>query len=193
MRISLDRFWEDTYYGWLDDADVRVSAYWSIISGAAGYTYGCNDIWQMYESKRVPTIKARTDWYAAIDLPGSTHMKFMKEIFEFLPWQKMNYNQALILNDNPENESYMVSAIGDNKDLIVAYTPTGNSIELDLTQMGAETANAYWYNPRSGGIAKIGDFDTKSPYEFTPWSDGWGSDFLLILVSEKAKLMILQN
>ena len=31
------------------DSDVRVSAYWSMISGAAGYTYGCNDIWQMYD------------------------------------------------------------------------------------------------------------------------------------------------
>ncbi len=43
-----DRFWEEKQYGWLDDADARVSAYWSMLSGAAGYTYGCNDIWQMY-------------------------------------------------------------------------------------------------------------------------------------------------
>ncbi len=47
-----DRFWEDKYYGWLDAADVRVSAYWSLIAGAAGYTYGCNDIWQMYDYAR---------------------------------------------------------------------------------------------------------------------------------------------
>lgn len=39
-----DRFWEQKQHGWMDDADVRASAYWSLLSGAAGYTYGCNDI-----------------------------------------------------------------------------------------------------------------------------------------------------
>lgn len=31
-----------------------------------------------------------------------------------------------------------------------------------------------------------GKFETKTPYEFKPWSDGWGSDFLLIVVKEEA-------
>jgi len=34
--------------GWMDDTDVRASAYWTKLSGAVGYAYGCNDIWQMY-------------------------------------------------------------------------------------------------------------------------------------------------
>ncbi len=118
----MDRFWENKYYGWLDNADVRVSAYWSIISGAAGYTYGCNDIWQMYKSNRNPNLNARTDWTAALALPGSLQMKYMKEIFELLPWQKMIFNQTLIQNNNPENESYILSAIGENKDYYCLYS-----------------------------------------------------------------------
>lgn len=182
----MDRFWETKYYGWLDDADVRVSAYWSIISGAAGYTYGCNDIWQMYKSNRNPILNARTDWTAALELPGSSQMKYMKEIFEILPWQKMIFNQTLIQNNNPENESYILSAIGENKDFIIAYTPTGNPIEIDLTKIDSEKAKAYWFNPRSGKIVNIGEFETKTLQEFKPWSEGWGSDFLLILVSKDA-------
>jgi len=182
----MDRFWETKYYGWLDDADVRVSAYWSIISGAAGYTYGCNDIWQMYKSNRNPILNARTDWTAALELPGSSQMKYMKEIFEILPWQKMIFNQTLIQNNNPENESYILSAIGENKDFIIAYTPTGNPIEIDLTKIDSEKAKAYWFNPRSGKIVNIGEFETKTLQEFKPWSNGWGSDFLLILVSKDA-------
>jgi len=182
----VDRFWENKSYGWLDDADVRVSAYWSIISGAAGYTYGCNDIWQMYDANRMPVIEARTDWYVALELPGSSQMKYMKEIFEILPFQKMIFNQALILNSNPENESYILSAIGQDNDFVVAYTPTGNPIEIDLTKMNSEEVKAYWFNPRSGRIIHIGDFKTKIPHEFKPWSDGWGSDFLLILVNKDA-------
>lgn len=180
----LDRFWEERHYGWLDDADVRVSAYWSILSGAAGYTYGCNDIWQMYAIDREPIINARTDWKIALELPGSSQMKYMKEIFMALPWQKMELNQSLILNDNPENESFMLSATGNNNDFTIAYTPTGKSMEIDLTKMNPGIVKAYWFNPRSGKILYIGDFETGTPYEFKPWSDGWGSDFMLILVNK---------
>ncbi|MDZ7632939.1 MAG: glycoside hydrolase family 140 protein [Bacteroidales bacterium] len=181
-----DRFWENKYYGWLDDADVRVSAYWSILSGAAGYTYGCNDIWQMYAINREPSINARTDWQVALELPGSSQMKYMREIFEIFPWQEMELNQALILNDNPEEESYILSAAGEDNEFIVAYTPTGKSIEIDLTKMVADNVKAYWFNPRSGKIKHIGDFETNMPHEFKPWSDGWGSDFLLIIVNKNS-------
>ncbi|MCK0148179.1 glycoside hydrolase family 140 protein [Arenibacter sp. F26102] len=182
----MDRFWENKHYGWLDDADVRISAYWSIIAGAAGYTYGCNDIWQMYKSDRTPILNARTGWTTALELPGSSQMKYMKEIFEVIPWQKMIFDQTLIQNNNPENESYKLSAIGENKDLIIAYTPIGHPIEIDLTKIDSEKAIAYWFNPRSGKIVNIGEFETKTSQEFKPWSDGWGSDFLLILVSKGA-------
>jgi len=179
-----DRFWEEKSYGWLDDSDVRVSAYWSIIAGAAGYTYGCNDIWQMYDISKPPVIDARTDWEAALQLPGSSQMGYMKKIFEELPWQKMILNQNLILNTNPENESYILSSISTNKKVAIAYTPTGNPIKIDLSKIDSKRINAYWFNPRSGKAKRIGNFETIKPQEFKPWSSGRGSDFLLILTAE---------
>lgn len=181
-----DRFWENKYYGWLDDADVRVSAYWSILAGAAGYTYGCHDIWQMYTMKRQPMIQARTGWQQSLELPGSTQMKYMKELFEVLPWQTLELNQSLILNDNPEDEAYIIASISKSNDLILAYAPTGRSVKIDLTKIKAEKLNAFWFNPRSGKIVMIGEFETRIPREFKPWSQGWGSDFLLILVAKDA-------
>jgi len=173
---------------WLDDADVRVSAYWSIIAGAAGYTYGCNDIWQMYDVIKVPIINARTDWQAALQLPGSSQMGYMRRIFEKLSWQKMILNQNLILNNNPENESYILSAIRSDKKVVIAYTPIGNPIKIDLTKIDTRRIHAYWFNPRSGMTKHIGDFETNTPQEFKPWSTGWGSDFLLILTAENYKI-----
>lgn len=179
-----DRFWSDKYYGWLDDADVRVSAYWSLIAGAAGYTYGCNDIWQMYAINRNPVIQARTGWQAALDLPGSSQMKNMKEIFEILPWQRMVPDQSLILSKNPEDGSHILSAADSDKKFVVAYTPTGKPVKVNMSEIDAEKVKAYWFNPRSGQVKYIGEFDKMIPQEFKPWSGGRGSDFLLILVSE---------
>lgn len=183
-----DRFWEKEKFGWLDDADVRISAYWSIISGAAGYTYGCNDIWQMYDITRNPTLHARTDWKVALQLPGSTQMGFMKRILEKLPWQEMEYDPSLIRNENPEDESYMVAAIGKNNDFILAYTPAGKPINIDISRLKTENLKGYWINPRSGKIKRIGDIKTSGSVEFKPWAEGWGSDFLLLLTNKETDL-----
>lgn len=96
-----DAFWEKESDAWLDDYDVRVSGWWSMLAGAAGYTYGCNDVWQMYETGRKPVIKARTDWQEAIHLPGSRQIGMVKNFFTLLPWQK------LVQNQKPLNHGHM--------------------------------------------------------------------------------------
>ena len=138
----------------------------------------------MYDISKPPVIDARTDWEAALQLPGSSQMGYMKKIFEELPWQKMILNQNLILNTNPENESYILSSISTNKKVAIAYTPTGNPIKIDLSKIDSKRINAYWFNPRSGKAKRIGNFETIKPQEFKPWSSGRGSDFLLILTAE---------
>lgn len=183
-----DRFWEKESRAWLNDSDVRVSAYWSIIAGAAGYTYGCNDIWQMYDLSRKPVINARTGWQTALQLPGSSQMGYMRQIFEKLSWQKMELNQELIRHTNPENESYILSAIRSDKKVIIAYTPFGKPINIDFSKIDSKKIHAYWFNPRSGRTQHLGVFDTKTPYEFKPWASGRGSDFLLILTANNKKI-----
>jgi len=179
-----DRFWEKESHGWLDDADVRVSAYWTMLAGAAGYTYGCNDIWQMYAIDRDPIIGARTGWETALQLPGSRQMKYLKQVFEILPWHTMKPDQSLILDENPEDHSYRMAAIGENQKFIVAYSPIGNPVQVDLAKIDADSITAYWFNPRSGKVKRIGEFETTLKPEFKPWSQGHGSDFLLILVAQ---------
>ncbi len=177
-----DRFWEEGVHDWLDDSDVRTSAYWSMLAGAAGYTYGCNDIWQMYNIDKEPVIQARTGWPEAIHLPGSRHMQYMKELLVSFPWQKMNNDQALILNENPEDPGYIVCAAGDNKDFIIAYTPTGKPVKPDISGMNARKVKTFWYNPRSGKSLKIGEYLVTETPEFKPWSAGRGSDFILVIL-----------
>ncbi|MBN2509555.1 MAG: glycoside hydrolase family 140 protein [Spirochaetales bacterium] len=181
-----DKFWLKDDLVWMGDADVRITAYWSMFAGAAGYTYGCNDIWQMYTIERTPIIHARTDWQDALHLPGSTHMKYMKELFTIFPWQKLENDQSLILNDNNEEEDYMMCVVGPEKDFLLVYTPFGKPIKPDISKMNAENVKAYWFNPRSGKIKEIGSFAVTEKPEFTPWSKGKGSDFVLILLDKKS-------
>lgn len=180
-----DRLNTENPWVWLDDNDVRVAAYWSMIAGAAGFTYGCNDIWQMYSIGRFPNLQARTGWKQALDMPGAKQMTYMKGMFEKLPWQSMINDQSLLLNTNPEDEPHIICAIGSNRDFIIAYTPIGKPMKIDVSKLSSEKIKGYWFNPRSGELNYINDFETSEPLEFTPWAGGWGSDFLLILTNQK--------
>ena len=50
--------------GWFDAADVRQAAYWAVLAGAAGHTYGDHNLWQMWQPGRAPVSSARTPWPA---------------------------------------------------------------------------------------------------------------------------------
>ncbi|MGC9341343.1 MAG: glycoside hydrolase family 140 protein [Bacteroidales bacterium] len=176
-----NRFWEPGDHEWMDDSDVRKSAYWSFLSGAAGYTYGCNDIWQMYDYDHQPTLEARTGWREALNLPGSRHMMFMKNLFTSLPWQQLENDQKLILSENPENQDYIMSAIDKEKNFIIVYIPRGHEFQLDLSDLNEEDLKAYWFNPRSGELHFEGNYKSSDKPVFKPWSTGRGSDFVLVV------------
>ena len=42
-------------------------------------------------------------------------------------------------------------------------------------------AKAWWYNPRTGTSAAIGTFENHGVWEFTCPSEGFGSDWVLLL------------
>lgn len=168
-------------YGWMDDSDVRAAAYWTMLAGAAGYTYGCHDIWQMFDIQREPSSGARTSWQESIHLPGSRQLMFMKKLLTAFPWQEMTNDQSLILNENLADSSYVICAIGKQRDFMLAYTPVGKPIQIDLSRLNAQMVSAFWFNPRDGKSRKIGEYATTETPEFKPWSIGRGSDFVLVI------------
>ncbi|NME70867.1 glycoside hydrolase family 140 protein [Flammeovirga aprica] len=185
---SLEKFWEDGEHDWMDDSDVRTTAYWTMLAGAAGYTYGCHDILQMYTLDKEPVNKVRTGWKEALHLSGSKHMLYMKQLFTSFPWQKMENNQRLILSDNEEDQGYILASMGQDKDFILAYSPWGRAVQLDLSELGNREVKAYWFNPRSGEKLVIGNYKTTEQPTFTPWSSGRGSDFVLVILAVDSKI-----
>ncbi len=57
-----------------DDYDVRQAAYWALMAGACGHTYGHNCIWQMWSAKHDPIIWAHVPWYESLDHAGAFQM-----------------------------------------------------------------------------------------------------------------------
>ncbi|MCO6479452.1 MAG: DUF4038 domain-containing protein [Phaeodactylibacter sp.] len=183
MRGILTPEAADTLFklGWFDDYDVRKAAYWSLLSGACGHTYGNNNIWQMYAPGRKPNIYCRSNWRQAMDHPGGRQMSYVRKLFESHPFLLLEPDEGLLLNDPGEGPDKMMAARASDGSYAYCYTPAGQPIRVDVTKMAGKRCSASWYNPRNGESTTIGTFGTSEALTFTPPGSGAGNDWVLVL------------
>ena len=167
--------------GWMDDFDTREAAYWNMLSGGAGHTYGNHNIWQMYTEARVPMNNARTNWHFAMNHSGAFQVGFMRKLFEKRDWQKLEPDQSVIEGDNPEGVEYKVAAVSANNDFMMVYIPYGRKTTIATSKIKSSKLRGWWFNPRDGRTIAIGDFENTGSREFMPSSIGRGSDWVLII------------
>lgn len=173
--------WKPGEKGWMDDFDTREAAYWNMLSGGAGHTYGNHNIWQMWTEGRKAINNARTTWEFAMNHPGAYQVGFMRRMFEKRNWQNLIPDQSLIEGDNPEGVEYKVAAISAEGDFMMVYIPYGRKTTISLAKLKATKLRGWWFNPRDGKTIAIGDFENTNSKEFTPLSIGRGSDWVLIV------------
>lgn len=169
----------------LDDADVRKSAYWNMFAGAAGHTYGCNEIWQMYDQGRAPKFGAQFPWHEAIHLPGSQQMGLMKKLFESLPWQSLHNDQSVLFPTFLANYHSILAMVSTGEDVILVYSPRGSSFRLKLRTLKVETVTAYWFDPAEGNIQKAGQYNTRQTVRFKSEMKRKGKDAVLVVLDSR--------
>ncbi len=169
--------------GYFSDFDARQAAWWAVLSGACGHTYGSHDVWQFFNPNRNPPISyARTHWKRSLDLPGAYQMGYIRRLMEAHPWWRLMPEQRVIKNSNPEDEQYQVAAISEDMNFLIAYTPTGKPLQIDLSMLvGAPRLLAFWYNPRDGMSIQIGELKNEGVAEFKPYAAGPGTDWVLVI------------
>jgi hypothetical protein len=162
--------------------DVRQAAYWSVLAGAMGHTYGNNNIWQMWKPGRDPVIAARIPWYEAIHQPGALQMGYVRKLFESRPFIKMIPDQDVLADVFGQEKNEIRAASGRAGSFVIVYTPYGNPVHLRLEKLSGETLTGYWYNPREGTSIKIESFkNTGKTKAFVPPSSGQRTDWVLVI------------
>src|SRR5262249_45125348 len=132
-------------------------AYWSLLAGACGHTYGDNSVWQMYNpamSKRPrakapapeqsqnrfhdpwlggedEALEANIPWKEAVDHPGAFQMKFVRRLFESLPFTKLAPDQRIILNGPMTGGAKIRATRSTDGTFAVFYSPRDESFTLD--------------------------------------------------------------
>ena len=167
--------------GWFMEFDVRQAAYWAMLSGAAGHTYGDHNIWQMWEPGRAPVSSARTPWREAVGHPGSAQMGHLRRLFESRPWQRLEPRDAALLGDRGEGPARLRAARASDGSFLLAYSPYGRPLEIDLGAVDG-AARAWWFDPRSGEATDVGRLPAGGSRRFDPPGDeGRGNDWVLVV------------
>lgn len=172
----------DPSNGWFQAFDVRQAAYWSMLSGALGHTYGNHNIWQMWEPGREPISSARTPWYEALDYPGAFQMKYLRALFTSRPFVKLTPSQDLIIKDSMQNTAPVRAASARDSSFALIYIPHGQSLDLDLSMFDNHKVKATWFNPRIGESIHLRLFKAQEVKSFDPPADPErGNDWVLVI------------
>lgn len=163
--------------GYSFDAHVRQYAWWDVFSGGAGQTYGNHSVWQMFAPGRKPVNGPLLYWDQAIARPGAAQLQHLRFLMESRPYLSRVPDQTLVVNALADGD-YIAATRGDGYAFI--YSAQGRGFTVNLPQLAARL-KAWWYNPRTGSSQPAGEYDNSAPRAFTCPSEGFGSDWTLVL------------
>ena len=132
--------------GWFDAFDVRQAAWWSMLSGAAGHTYGDHNIWQMWQPGRDPISAARTPWRDALKHPGSAQMGLMRRFLEANGFGALQPAQERLAESGSGAREQRAA---ESAEKLIVYTPYGDTVRLKRSAIPSGFATR-WFNPRRG-------------------------------------------
>jgi hypothetical protein len=164
--------------GYSFDAHVRQFAYADTFSGACGHTYGNHAVWQMYAPGRRPVNGPLMYWYQALHRPGASQMQYLRALLESRPFLSRVPDQSIV-SDALEGADHVSATRGDG--YLLVYSAQGRRFTVRMGKISGERVRGWWYNPRTGSPEKIGEFENQGTREFTPPSEGFGSDWVLVL------------
>ncbi|HLH02958.1 MAG TPA: DUF4038 domain-containing protein [Bryobacteraceae bacterium] len=173
--------WKPDEKGYFDDYDVRQAAYWALLAGACGHTYGCHAVWQMLTHQREAIGFAHGDWRSALDLPGAEQMRYVRELFSNLDFLSLRPADSLVVDNS--QDGWQHAGVAGAEGIIVAYLPGGGTIRLRKSGL-PEIASSRWFDPRTGAMREAHPENRELLWQ-APGPYARGNDWVLVLELER--------
>jgi len=163
----------DYEYMW-NAADVRNNAYWNLMEGACGHTYGNHSTWA-FSMKESAYWKYR--WQDVLMHEGANQLKYMMQLRMSRPYFEFRSAPELLIDDSAVN-AHQCAGRGDKYAFF--YSPLGMPIRAKLDSFSGYAAKTAWFDPRTGNEMVEGIVPLKEVL-FVPPSQGKGCDWVLIV------------
>jgi hypothetical protein len=160
----------------------RYEGYWSVFSGAFGFTYGADRVWQFH-----------LEWKDALQNEGADDMQHLRALIESRPMEERVPDQSLLASEPGslrEGPSYCAATRASDGSYALIYSTLGSSFTVDPNKLSGPHLHAWWYSPRDGRCyndrlsetnGPFETLDTREPRRFTPPSSGLNQDWVLVL------------
>lgn len=172
-------------FGYSLPRDIRRIMYWNVFAGAFGQTYGCHDIWQMYDLGREPVNQPLRPWNIALQLPVANQVKHLKNLMLSRPFLGRIPSGNMVTGVQKKDENYVIATRDSNGRYAMVYFPTGQDITLDLSDLIAGELTAWWYDPRTGNAFRAGNIKRTESLKVHPPTSGAGNDWVLVVDADK--------
>ena len=183
---------EVCYEGILDENRQEVSrfVFWaSVLSGAAGHTYGADGIWQVNTPKAPygPSPHGRSwggpSWDIAAHLPGSQQLGLAKQFLSRFEWWRLEPHPEWVDPRWSKQDYQLPYAAGIPGKLRIVFVPPMWEPPIIQSLESGVTYRAFFFDPRTGQEHPIGDVTSESNGSWkspiTPTFEQW------VLVLEK--------
>jgi hypothetical protein len=164
--------------------DIRRIMYWNVFAGAFGQTYGCHDVWQMFQLDKTPVNKPLRPWTVALDLPMANQVKHLKNLILSRPFLTRIPDQSMILGSQKEDEDYVIATRDSKGEYAMIYLPTGGDVFLDLATLSNDELLTWWYDPRTGNSYPGEMLKRSARVEIKAPTTGKGHDWVLVIDSK---------
>lgn len=160
--------------------DVRRYAYWSVFSGACGFTYGNNSVMQMHKNEDTTSAYgAKESWEQALHAPGARQMIYLKKLMVKYHFEELIPDQSLFA-DHGERYNHLAALKGEK--VLLVYTYNGRSIRLNAIPLNGDRFRLSWFCPRDGKLLEGGRIEKNNFEEFDPPGlQNNGNDWVMVL------------
>ncbi|MEQ3554483.1 glycoside hydrolase family 140 protein [Pseudonocardia nematodicida] len=165
--------YEDHPYCWERDrgystaTDVRRDAWWAVLGGAAGHTYGAHAVWQFNDGGD-GELGARGSWTDALELPAAGQMRHLRELMESLPFHLGEPAPSVLTSDLGSGAERVVANRASDGSYLLVYSPSGREFTVDSSAVTGP-ARAYWVDPRTGERTQTGAGADYAPPSDEDW------------------------
>ncbi len=162
-------------YFWGQD-EVRQNAYWDVLMGTCGHTYGNHSIWSMTKDT---TSYFPNTWMEVLRHPGAEQMKHLRKLRE----ERDFFSLAPCMEALYENECGMGHCVAaKGSDYLYVYSPLGLPIHVKLDLFPeAKQLRAIWFDPKTGEETVFAILPPVGRTVLVPEVSGKGQDIVLIL------------
>ncbi|PJM75951.1 hypothetical protein CSQ87_02745 [Bifidobacterium simiarum] len=165
---------------------VRRRAYWGLLSGAFGHTYGHCSVWSSIGERERDAMFRKT-WFEALTDEGAGQMRYLRDAMESLGLGRCRPCRD-VLAENPDDlEHHMQAAMSADGEALLVYLPSGGEAILHRTRVSElfcqspEGLGVLWYSPRNGDRCEGRLIEEDSRLVGVAPTAGRGEDWLLVI------------